>query len=274
MRKLIAALILLTACSQDIPYEQGEPIEVYFCEREDCSSRLVGLLTDAEAVCALYHVTRPEVLAALESAAWVTDKEGDRGLMHNKYCVVNESVVWTGSWNPGRGTKADNAVIIHSAVLAQNYREEWEELPGGYRRVRYPKLVYNNKLIENYFCPDDDCKERVMEQLRGARQSIVFMLAYITDEDIVAQLNRKDIRVDGIIDKSQKDAHKAVPVAAEGSVHHKVFIIDGKTVITGSYNPTTSGDQRNDENILIIHDPLIAKKYLDEYRSLILPAAS
>jgi len=269
MRRLIIAILLvLTACSQEIPYEQGEPLEIYFCEREDCSSRLVGLLTDAEAVCALYHVTRPEVLAALESVQWVTDLEGDRGLMHNKFCVINESVVWTGSWNPSRGTKADNAVIIHSTVLADNYLDEWEELPGGYGRVLYPQLVYNNKLIENYFCPDDDCKEHVMEHLQSARQSIVFMLAYLTDEDIIDQLNREDISVEGVIDKSQKDAHRAVPVATEGNVHHKVFIIDGKKVITGSYNPTRNGNENNDENILVIHDRQVAEKYLEEFRFL------
>jgi len=49
------------------------------------------------------------------------------------------------------------------------------------------------------------------------------------------------------------------------NMHHKVFIIDNETVVTGSYNPTSSGDEKNDENILIIHDKGIAKKFLDEF---------
>jgi phosphatidylserine/phosphatidylglycerophosphate/cardiolipin synthase-like enzyme len=52
------------------------------------------------------------------------------------------------------------------------------------------------------------------------------------------------------------------------TMHHKVFIIDNKTVITGSYNPTKNANERNDENILIIHDKKIAEKYLKEFERI------
>ena len=51
-------------------------------------------------------------------------------------------------------------------------------------------------------------------------------------------------------------------------MHHKVFIIDNETVITGSYNPTSGGDERNDENMLIIHDKSIADAFLREFGNL------
>jgi phosphatidylserine/phosphatidylglycerophosphate/cardiolipin synthase-like enzyme len=44
-------------------------------------------------------------------------------------------------------------------------------------------------------------------------------------------------------------------------LHSKVFVIDSKIVITGSYNPTSNGDTVNDENILIIYNEEIAKEY-------------
>ncbi|MBI1969670.1 phospholipase, partial [Candidatus Woesearchaeota archaeon] len=50
--------------------------------------------------------------------------------------------------------------------------------------------------------------------------------------------------------------------------HQKVFNIDGKTVITGSFNPTKNGDTRNDENLLIIHDQNIAEKFEEEFAQL------
>ncbi len=56
----------------------------------------------------------------------------------------------------------------------------------------------------------------------------------------------------------KKDNNKA-------NMHHKVFIIDNKTVITGSFNPTAGADTRNDENILIIHDKAIANLFLQEF---------
>lgn len=48
-------------------------------------------------------------------------------------------------------------------------------------------------------------------------------------------------------------------------MHHKVFIIDEKVVVTGSFNPTAGGNERNDENILIIEDEAIAKRFVEEF---------
>jgi phosphatidylserine/phosphatidylglycerophosphate/cardiolipin synthase-like enzyme len=49
------------------------------------------------------------------------------------------------------------------------------------------------------------------------------------------------------------------------NMHHKVFIIDGKIVIVGSYNFSRSAEERNDENTLIIRSPEIAAQYLAEF---------
>ena len=51
-------------------------------------------------------------------------------------------------------------------------------------------------------------------------------------------------------------------------MHHKVFVIDNETVVTGSFNPTLSADAKNDENLLIIHDKKIADAFLKEFDSL------
>ncbi len=267
---IIFALFFLIGCISKIPIEQGPPIEVYFCERDNCTAVLQGLLTGADnSACALYDVSIPEIKSALNQIKWITD-DNKGALMHNKFCIINKTTVWTGSWNPTRSNKANNAVVVHSSVLAKNYLDEFAELPGGYRRVKYPRIEYNNQLLENYFCPEDDCKEHVVEQLESAKQSIVFMIASFTDDEIMRLLKEKrnDMSVEGIIDKSQKKALATLDFARTGNIHHKVFVIDGKTVITGSYNPTKNGDERNDENILIIHDFVIAKKFLDEYNTL------
>jgi phosphatidylserine/phosphatidylglycerophosphate/cardiolipin synthase-like enzyme len=271
MKYLILIVLFLTACTANIPVENNLPQEVLFCGRENCTSALAGLLNNAgSAKCALYDVSIPEVQNALKNIDWVTE-DGRGALMHNKFCIINQSLVWTGSWNPTRTRDANNAVIVHSVVLADNYLDEFEELKkGGNRRVLHPKIMLNNRLVENYFCPEDDCKGHVIELLDSARQNIRFMLASFTDEDIMRLLQEKHriMPVAGIIDNAQHDALAELPFAKEGSIHHKVFIIDNKIVITGSYNPTRNGNERNDENILIIHDQLIAKEFLEEFNHL------
>ena len=61
-----------------------------------------------------------------------------------------------------------------------------------------------------------------------------------------------------------KENIQLIPDTNPGIMHHKVFIIDEKTVVTGSMNPTQNGNERNDENILILHDEDIAKQYIKE----------
>ena len=51
-------------------------------------------------------------------------------------------------------------------------------------------------------------------------------------------------------------------------MHHKVFIIDNETVVTGSFNPTASAENKNDENIIIIKDRMIAGSFLKEFGRL------
>ena len=52
------------------------------------------------------------------------------------------------------------------------------------------------------------------------------------------------------------------------TMHHKVFIIDNRTVITGSYNPTKNANNNNYENILILHNEKIAEIFLEEFNSI------
>ncbi len=49
--------------------------------------------------------------------------------------------------------------------------------------------------------------------------------------------------------------------------HNKVIVIDGSTVLTGSLNWTVSADQRNAENVLILHDRGLAAAYEQNFES-------
>jgi phosphatidylserine/phosphatidylglycerophosphate/cardiolipin synthase-like enzyme len=51
-------------------------------------------------------------------------------------------------------------------------------------------------------------------------------------------------------------------------MHHKVIIIDGETVVLGSYNFSRSAEERNDENTLIIHNVDIANLFEDEFERI------
>ena len=91
---------------------------------------------------------------------------------------------------------------------------------------------------------------------------------------------QKGILVEGVFDERQISVHSeyesmkkaGIPVivdTTEGTMHHKVIIIDEEIVITGSYNFSKNAETRNSENLLIIKgNKEIARAYLDEFNRL------
>lgn len=47
--------------------------------------------------------------------------------------------------------------------------------------------------------------------------------------------------------------------------HNKILIIDGETVITGSFNFTKAAEDKNAENLLVIRDNALAEKYIKNW---------
>ncbi|MBD2100740.1 phospholipase D-like domain-containing protein [Leptolyngbya sp. FACHB-261] len=60
-----------------------------------------------------------------------------------------------------------------------------------------------------------------------------------------------------------------VPVLSPGDLlHHKFGVVDAQTVITGSQNWSEAANQSNDENLLVIHSPIIAAHFEREFSRL------
>ena len=56
-----------------------------------------------------------------------------------------------------------------------------------------------------------------------------------------------------------------IPLLARGDkLHHKLAVIDDRTVITGSFNWSPSAAHQNDEVLLLIHSPLVAAHFTRE----------
>ena len=90
---------------------------------------------------------------------------------------------------------------------------------------------------------------------------------------------RRGVDVQVILDKSQRSerysgatylANEGIPVSIDSDhriAHNKVMIIDGQTVITGSFNFTKSAESGNAENVLLIlHAPELAMKYTGNWK--------
>ena len=54
--------------------------------------------------------------------------------------------------------------------------------------------------------------------------------------------------------------------AAHAIAHNKVMIIDGETVVTGSFNFTRAAEGKNAENLLVIRDKNLAVRYAENWQ--------
>ena len=57
-------------------------------------------------------------------------------------------------------------------------------------------------------------------------------------------------------------------LARGDKLHHKFAVIDNKKVITGSFNWSPSAAHTNDETLLVIHSPQLAKHFTREMNRL------
>ena len=289
--------------------DTGE-IELYFCPHQDCETPLINLINEAQTSvhCAFFEldlenlqnkilekkvagldvkiVTDEQYLYEFNHSFVKTDKSG---LMHNKFCIIDDKKISSGSMNPtnnGAFKNNNNLLIIESKTLATNYEAEFQEMWNGMFKkgdvVLNPNVKINNIEIQNYFCPDDNCADRIKEELKKATKSIHFMTFSFTHEGIANILLLKyaeGLNVQGIFEARQVSKYsqyenllaKGLDVQKDSNkanMHHKTFIIDEEIVITGSMNPSNGGDKRNDENVLIIKDKQIAKRYLEEFNKL------
>jgi phosphatidylserine/phosphatidylglycerophosphate/cardiolipin synthase-like enzyme len=135
---------------------------------------------------------------------------------------------------------------------------------------------------DNFFSPDDGVLNALANLVNNAQESIYFLAFSFTSNDLGAIVREKDeagLTIAGVMDEEQiasnqgtefdpfKQAGLDVRIdGTPGQMHHKVFIVDEKIVVLGSYNFSQSAEERNDENLLIIYNDKIAEQFMMEFR--------
>jgi kynurenine formamidase len=143
-------------------------------------------------------------------------------------------------------------------------------------RINQREPLASGSSVAVYFSPKGGCTEAVVEELQAARASVLVQAYSFTSKPIAKALvaaHQRGVRVQVILDKSQQTEkyssatflhHAGIPTsidAAHAIAHNKVMVIDGQTVITGSFNFTRAAELNNAENLLVIHDRPLAEKY-------------
>lgn len=235
--------------------------------------------------------TESSIISPLNGAGILKTDNNKNALMHNKFAVIDGEKVLTGSTNWTENClfyNNNNSPLIVSDNLAADYTTEFDEMWNGEfgskspSNTPYPHVVVGNTDIQCYFSPDDSVESHIVSEINSAKSYIdfaTFTFTSIPISNAIMQKMIEGVKVRGIYETRQASQYctydnlklAGANVIYDGNpqtMHDKVFMIDGKTVITGSYNPTKQANTENDENLLIIKDSSIANTYEEEFNKL------
>ncbi len=176
--------------------------------------------------------TLPEV-AQLESAGIkVIDDDypltyGGSNIMHNKFCVIDSSITFTGSWNVTDNCtdlNANNSIIIKDRQVAENFIKEFSEMWGSITMIPDStkskfstqkndnithKFIVANDTVEVYMSPSDGVASKIINAISTANKSIYFCIFTFSHQGICDAMKSKydnGVVVRGVFDATYWNA--------------------------------------------------------------------
>jgi phosphatidylserine/phosphatidylglycerophosphate/cardiolipin synthase-like enzyme len=150
-----------------------------------------------------------------------------------------------------------------------------------------PSFAANGAQVQACFSPPlpggCDPASAVIREIVIAKKGVRVQMYALTSREIVSALidaKRRGLDVRAIVDRSQLESDQSdasavarllsadIPVLVDtvpGLMHNKILIVDDETVVTGSFNYTWSAENRNAENLIVIHDSAIAAEYAQNW---------
>ncbi|WP_333600888.1 phospholipase D-like domain-containing protein [Flavobacterium sp.] len=221
----------------------------------------------------------------------------------NKPYVWTGSTNWTVSQIDG--PDRNSVIMIQDQALAQGYKIEFEEMWGSntmtpdavvskfgpYKTDNTPHTyIIGGKTINSYFSPSDNTNTKIIATINTANTDIDVATMLITRSDIsnalIMKYNSGLTNVNVVVDSQNPSgnqittlqssllANHAVVYTNSGILHHKFMVVDNfnsasdPLVLLGSHNWSSSAENKNDENTLIVHDLNIANQYYQAFAYL------
>jgi phosphatidylserine/phosphatidylglycerophosphate/cardiolipin synthase-like enzyme len=231
---------------------------------------------------------------------------GRYGIMHNKLGIYDGRLVSAGSFNwavTANNANSENAVFLREPAAVAGYRGYFEwmwrlarpaaEGPGApVASYGQPPadparpIMFNGMLLPAYtFSPGGQTEVNIINAMNFARESADMAVFSFYSMDIaraVAAAHKRGVKVRVLVDRvqaSQSEAGKfflenGIPFrwsqgfAGKGVMHNKYAVLDGRLLMTGSFNWSVNAQENNFENMLYSSDPALAAAYAAQFERL------
>lgn len=137
-------------------------------------------------------------------------------------------------------------------------------------------------IVDVYFSPKGGCRDAIIREIKNAEEKIYIAMYVLSENEIIEELinaKKRKINVKILLDwegveggytreMRMRNAGIEIRISKKrenANMHNKFAVIDGKVVITGSYNWTRNAEELNDENIVFIKDEKEVAKKFEEY---------
>ena len=219
-----------------------------------------------------------------EMDAWLALTLGDRRLSRNERRSLRE---FAASLEPG----TDRREVLHRAFEAARAALanpddltmiDW--LEDVTKALREPERTAGGRgFAEACFSPGEQCLRAIRRHLAGAKRTADVCVFTITDDRLAEALvdaHCRGVAMRVITDDSKADdlgsdvdrlARVGIPVRVDKSpyhMHHKFAVLDGATLLTGSYNWTRSAAAENEENLVVSDDVRLVSPFVATFERL------
>jgi phosphatidylserine/phosphatidylglycerophosphate/cardiolipin synthase-like enzyme len=202
-------------------------------------------------------------------------------------------------------TDKNNVIVFQDQSIARGYRLEFNEMWGSdsmvpdaaeskfgpAKSINTPKkFIVGGSPVEVYFSPTDGTTSAIRNAITTTDYDMVFALLSFTRDDLaeaiidetsffvtpvgaIEQISGTGAEYEVLLEAGvEVYSHQGIP----DQLHHKYAVIDQSqplsdpTVVTGSHNWSSTAENTNDENTVIVHDARVANLYYQEFRGLLI----
>jgi phosphatidylserine/phosphatidylglycerophosphate/cardiolipin synthase-like enzyme len=170
--------------------------------------------------------------------------------------------------------------VTASFYISRQYSAEtFTATVTAYRTVRETITVGDVQHV--CFSRVDDCSSIIIKIIDSAGKYVhVAIYSFTLDSlgDALIRARDRGVEVKVVMEWEQAEVKGSeygrllkagINVRLDGNkylMHHKFMVVDGRMVVTGSYNWSYGAEENNDENMIVVSNPDVARLYEAEFQ--------